>query len=158
MCSDYILRVVGTVQNTSIYSTYVIRAPICGRLIVISLSICPSVCLSILKSICPSKISCPEHIFSYLGQIWLILHQLLKGVQWPWIILIGKRLGHSRIYLILVRNCFLSPRFNVAHTSHTECVWLNVVQWPLMKFEGQVSSSYRITQRSFYHSIYDFSS
>lgn len=78
---------------------YLVRDLPYGRPIVISLSICHSVWLSILKSIRPSEISCCEHIFSSLGQIWLIFHQLviIKGAQWPcfWVKVIAKSMQSS---------------------------------------------------------------
>lgn len=48
----------------------IIRAPLCVCPIVISLSIRPSILLSIR----PSEISCPEHIFSPFSPICFILH------------------------------------------------------------------------------------
>lgn len=48
----------------------IIRAPLCGHAVVISLSVHLS---SVLPSICPFKISCPEYVFFSFGPIWLIL-------------------------------------------------------------------------------------
>lgn len=45
-------------------------------------------------SVCPSKITCPEHL-SPLGSFWIITlpteYQRVKGVQWPWTKFLAQR-------------------------------------------------------------------
>lgn len=67
-----------------------------------SLGLCSAAYCDICLSICPSMITCLEHIFTPFNPIWLIITQrvsLVKSMQWPWTKFVGLSIRSLQNYM-----------------------------------------------------------
>lgn len=143
-------------QGIFSYKKSIIWALLCGCPMEFRLSVHPSFCLSVHpRSLVQSISSFP------LAQ---------SGPDFTYRVLWGKgyavTLNHvSKLNLKVIAELYvyekplswaylLSPLFNLAQTSLTECLWSMRVQWSWMKFVGQRSRSYWLTQIIFSEHIY----
>lgn len=147
-------------QGIFSYKKSIIWALLCGCPMEFRLSVHPSVHPSFCLSVHPRSLV--QSISSFpLAQ---------SGPDFTYRVLWGKgyavTLNHvSKLNLKVIAELYvyekplswaylLSPLFNLAQTSLTECLWSMRVQWSWMKFVGQRSRSYWLTQIIFSEHIY----